>query len=91
MDSSQAYQQVEGFGYTLTERQPTWMQLQKQHYSELFGSASNSIGISYLRVSIRASDLSSSVFSYDDMPVGQTDPTLANFSLSQDLTDWCLY
>ena len=55
--------------------------------NELFGSGANSIGISYLRVSIGASDLSPAVFSYNDMPAGQTDPTLANFSLSQDLTD----
>jgi glucosylceramidase len=44
-------------------------------------------GVSFLRVSLGASDLNTSVFSYDDMPVGQTDPTLANFSLSQDLVD----
>ncbi len=46
-----------------------------------------SIGISYLRVSIGASDLSSNVFSYDDMPAGQTDVTLANFNLADDTTD----
>lgn len=92
VDSSQAYQQVEGFGYTLTGGSASLINhmdatSKAALLNELFGSASNSIGISYLRVSIGASDLSSSVFSYDDMPVGQTDPTLANFSLSQDLTD----
>jgi len=30
-----------------------------------------SAGINYLRISIGASDLNSSVFSYDDMPAGQ--------------------
>jgi glucosylceramidase len=55
--------------------------------NELFGSTNNSIGISYLRISIGASDLNSSVFSYDDMPTGQTDPALSNFSLSQDSVD----
>jgi glucosylceramidase len=34
-----------------------------------------------------ASDLSASVFSYDDMPSGQTDVNLTNFSLSKDTTD----
>ena len=53
--------------------------------NELFST--NGIGISYLRVSIGASDLSSSVFSYNDLPAGQTDLTLSNFSLSQDLTN----
>ena len=54
---------------------------------ELFGNSDNSIGISYLRVSIGASDLSAEVFSYDDMPAGQTDVTLVNFNLSKDTVD----
>ncbi|MEI9806530.1 MAG: hypothetical protein WDO16_00900 [Bacteroidota bacterium] len=55
--------------------------------NELFGNGSNGIGVSYLRVSIGASDLSQEVFSYDDMPTGQTDIALANFSLSKDTVD----
>ncbi|WP_315819466.1 glycoside hydrolase [Paraflavitalea speifideaquila] len=54
---------------------------------ELFSTEENGIGISYLRLSIGASDLSASVFSYDDMPAGQTDVNLAQFSLSPDKTD----
>jgi len=54
---------------------------------ELFGSGINSIGISYLRVNVGASDLSPTVYSYDDLPAGQTDPTLQNFSLAPDLAD----
>lgn len=53
--------------------------------NELFGS--NGIGVSYIRISIGASDLSPAVFSYNDMPTGQTDPTLANFSLANDTVD----
>lgn len=92
VDSATAYQPIDGFGYTLTGGSATLINhmdpaLKALLLNELFGSSSNSIGISYLRVSIGASDLSSSVFSYDDMPAGQTDPTLANFSLSQDLVD----
>ena len=49
---------------------------------ELFGTDGNSIGVSYLRLSIGASDLDAQVFSYDDLPAGQTDPTLAKFSLA---------
>ncbi len=54
---------------------------------ELFGNDSNAIGISYLRVSIGASDLSAEVFSYNDLPAGQTDVNLANFNLSKDTVD----
>jgi glucosylceramidase len=53
----------------------------------LFGNNENSIGISYLRISIGASDLNADVFSYDDMTAGQTDVNLVNFSLSKDTVD----
>jgi glucosylceramidase len=55
--------------------------------TELFGSDNASIGISYLRLSIGSSDLNSSVFSYDDMPSGQTDTSLTHFNLAPDTTD----
>jgi glucosylceramidase len=51
---------------------------------ELFGNEDNSIRVSYLRISIGASDLDSAVFSYDDMPPGQTDVELEHFSLDPD-------
>jgi glucosylceramidase len=50
----------------------------------LFSNNENSIGVSYLRLSIGASDLNAEVFSYDDMPAGQTDPSLSQFSLAKD-------
>ena len=48
---------------------------------ELFGTNANSISISYLRISIGASDLNQTVFTFND---GAVDPTLANFSLAPD-------
>lgn len=90
VDSSTAYQSVDGFGYTLTggsAYQINHMDAASRAslLNELFSTAAT--GISYLRVSIGASDLSPQVFSYDDMPVGMTDPTLANFNLSKDTVD----
>ncbi len=91
VDSAVAYQAMDGFGYTLTGASATLINqlgaAKPALLEELFGTGASSIGVSYLRVSIGASDLSASVFSYDDMPAGQTDPTLANFSLSQDSVD----
>ena len=92
IDSAQALQTVDGFGYTLTGGSAYLINklstAQKASLlQELFGKDESSISISYLRISIGASDLSREVFSYDDMPVGQTDPTLANFSLSKDTVD----
>lgn len=89
VDTAQTYQTVDGFGFTLTDGSaqlisglPTSMQ--DELLKELFGSDSTSISISYLRVSIGASDLSASVYTYDDMPEGQTDVNLDNFSLRKD-------
>lgn len=92
VDSASKFQTVDGFGYTLTGGSATLInQMDSPSKSslltELFGNGTDAIGISYLRISIGASDLSASVFSYDDMPAGQTDPTLANFSLSLDTVD----
>ncbi len=92
VDSVARFQQVDGFGYTLTGGSAYLINRLSANekaslLNELFGSASNAIGISYLRVSIGASDLSSEVFSYNDLPAGQTDVTLSNFSLSKDTVD----
>jgi glucosylceramidase len=92
VDASQTYQTVDGFGYTLTGGSAQVINqltaAKKQELlQELFGSGENSIGISYLRLSIAASDLNQTVFSYDDMPAGQTDLNLTNFSLASDMTN----
>lgn len=89
VDSTQKFQTIDGFGYTLTGGSADLLMgmipaARAELLKELFATDSTFIGVSYLRVSIGASDLSASVFSYNDMPAGQTDPTLQNFSLSKD-------
>ncbi|NML57076.1 glycoside hydrolase family 30 protein [Chryseobacterium cheonjiense] len=87
VDASQVFQAVDGFGYTLTGGSVQVInQLNAAKKQELLNDlfSSSGIGVSYLRISIGASDLNSEVFSYDDMPAGQTDPTLAQFSLTKD-------
>ncbi len=86
VDTTQRFQSVDGFGYTLTGGSATLINslapaMKNALLQELFGSNASSLGISYLRISIGASDLSAMVYTYNDMPAGQTDPTLANFSL----------
>jgi glucosylceramidase len=51
--------------------------------AQLF-DAKEGIGINYIRLSIGASDFSLSPYSYDDMPIGQRDDSLAHFSLAHD-------
>ncbi|HEU0063792.1 MAG TPA: glucosylceramidase, partial [Flavisolibacter sp.] len=89
VDSTQTYQSIDGFGFTLTDASASLISglpasMQTDLLKELFATDSNSISISYLRVSVGASDLSASVYTYDDMPSGQTDSTLQNFSLRKD-------
>jgi len=91
VDSAQQYQSIDGFGYTLTGGSAQLINglnpsARQSLLQELF-SPSNGIGISYLRISIGSSDLDDHVFSYDDMPAGQTDPSLSQFSLAPDQTN----
>lgn len=89
VDSFQGFQTVEGFGYTLTQGSAQLINSlsateKDALLNELFGTGNNQSGIGYLRIGVGATDLSSSVYSYDDMPTGQVDPTLANFSIAVD-------
>jgi glucosylceramidase len=92
VDSTQTFQTVDGFGFTLTGGSAFVINQmdagsKASLLKELFGNDSLSIGISYLRLSIGSSDLNASVFSYDDMPSGQTDTGLTHFSFGPDTTD----
>jgi glucosylceramidase len=89
VDDSQTVQTIEGFGYTLTGGSAQVISslnasIKAQLLQELFGNGDNGIAVNYLRISLGASDLNSNTFSYDDMPAGQTDPTLSSFSLAPD-------
>lgn len=92
VDSTQTYQTIDGFGYCLTGGSAYLIyRLPAAERSallrELFSTDSSAIGVSYLRISIGASDLSQRVFSYDDLGAGQTDVPLAHFDLGPDTFD----
>lgn len=55
--------------------------------NNLFTRNGNGIGLSAMRTTIGSSDMSRFHFTYDDMPPGETDPTLANFSIAVDEPD----
>jgi glucosylceramidase len=89
VDSAQRFQTMDGFGFALTGGSAILIEgLQSKEkkalLQELFSTKGKGIGISYLRISIGASDLDPAVFSYDDMPKGQQDPELKNFSIQKD-------
>jgi glucosylceramidase len=92
VDARRKYQPIDGFGYALTggsAQHLIRMEPAKRAaiLREIFGTEGNSIGVSYLRLSIGASDLNDHVFSYDDLPAGETDPDLTKFSLAPDRAD----
>ena len=90
VSTSETFQTVEGFGFTLTGGSAEVINglnsSKKQELLEkLFGDSENSIGISYLRISVGASDLNSTPFSYNDLADGETDEDLSEFSLEPDM------
>jgi len=91
VDETQTFQAVDGFGFTLTGGSAELINglntsKKQEVLQELFGVADNSISISYLRISIGASDLNSTSFTYNDLPYGQDDVNQTKFSLAPDMT-----
>jgi len=92
VDDTQTYQSIDGFGYTLTGGSATLINelpsVEKDALiKELFSTEENAIGVSYIRVSIGASDLSAKVFTYNERPAGQTDVNMEHFSIAEEMTD----
>lgn len=92
LNEKKTFQHMDGFGWALTggsaqhlmRMTPT---ARTALLKELFATDGSNIGGSYLRVSIGASDLNDHVFSYDDLPAGQTDTALTHFDLGPDKTE----
>lgn len=90
VDATTQYQQMDGFGGSLTDSSAwlIWNKLSASQQTTLMQqlfSPSSGIGISFLRQPMGATDFSASGnYSYDDMPAGQTDPNLTNFSVAHD-------
>ena len=92
LDTQIQYQSIDGFGFSLTGGSAQHlMQMSKDVranlLNELFGIDDNEIGISYLRISLGASDLDEKAFSYNDIPEGTKDLQLEKFSLEEDEND----
>jgi len=86
VDPAKRYQKMVGFGAAITDAS-AWLIQRKLNprqrtalLRELFGS--DGLGFAFTRLTVGASDFSRSHYSYDDMPKGATDPTLAHFSIA---------
>ena len=92
IDTTQKYQTIDGFGFSLTGgsayliNQKLTPAVREKLLRELF-DRDNGIGISYLRISVGASDLDSHVFSYNDLPAGKSDKEVKQFSMAEDQSD----
>jgi glucosylceramidase len=88
VDENQTYQGIDGFGFTLTGGSAGLLNglgsNQTNVLNELFGTANGQIGISYIRISIGASDLSASDFTYNQTA---GDFNMNNFSISAENQD----
>ncbi len=92
IDSSMKYQEMDGFGFALTGGSAQLLNQMNTGarldiLNELFGTDNRQIGISYLRLSIGASDLSDHVISYNDLPPGETDTKMSHFSIDPERED----
>jgi glucosylceramidase len=85
------FQQLVGFGGAMTDS-AAWELYAKlpparrhEALEKLFG-ATDGIDLSYLRVPMGASDFTrdGGAYSYDDMPPGESDPSLSHFSIAHD-------
>jgi glucosylceramidase len=90
VNQERVYQQFEGAGAAMTDSS-AWLIMNAISQTErnalmanLFTGAGDGINLSYVRVPMGASDFALSSYTYNDMPSGQTDPTLANFSIAHD-------
>jgi glucosylceramidase len=88
VDETTSYQTMDGFGFMLSGGSATLLNglggNQASVLNELFGTGTGDIGISYLRISIGASDMSASDFTYDDVA---GDTSLSSFSIAPEFVD----
>ena len=89
VDTSRTYQSVVGWGAAMSDAAAyliqTKLNAQQREalLQDLFGRAQG-MGLSFVRIPMGASDFSRSHYSYDDRPPGETDSTLAHFSIDVD-------
>jgi O-glycosyl hydrolase len=90
VNANHLYQEMDGFGAAMSDSS-AWLIYNKLSTSQrndlmqkLF-SSTNGIGMSYVRLPMGASDfVVGDHYTYNDMPLGQTDPNLTNFSIAHD-------
>jgi glucosylceramidase len=88
IDTSKRFQKMHGFGAAITDASeqllsalpPMW---RRAIMTELFSRRNNGLGLSFTRLTVGASDFSTSDYSYDDTPGNAPDPGLRHFSIAR--------
>jgi glucosylceramidase len=89
IDPSQRFQQMEGFGASLTESSASLITTamspaQRSALMQTLFNRNTGGGLSFLRQPMGSSDFALSNYSYNDIPTGQADYALAQFSIARD-------
>jgi glucosylceramidase len=92
VDDRQTFQEIDGFGFAMTEGSACHLHRmapaeRNKILRELFAPNGPGIAVSYIRLTLGASDLNNFVYSYNDLPEGETDFEMKKFSLSHDRDD----
>lgn len=89
VDPQQRFQTMVGFGASITDAS-AWLlrhrmseDQRKALMRDLFGQAEGEAGFNFTRLTLGASDFSLRHYTYDDLPPGQEDLLLRNFSLDE--------
>ena len=89
INESNRFQAIEGFGASLTDSSGYLLQYgltgaERTNLLRSLFSPTSGIGLSYLRQPVGGSDFRLRDYTFDDMPAGQTDAGLTNFSVAYD-------
>ncbi len=91
VDATRSFQSMVGFGAAMTDASAYVINhnlatpQRNALMSDLF--APSGLGLSFMRLTIGASDFSLTHYTYDDVPAGTTDPTLDSFSIAPARTE----
>ncbi|WAM36356.1 glycoside hydrolase family 30 protein [Caldicellulosiruptor acetigenus] len=89
IDPKKKYQTMEGFGASLTDASAYLIakvlpENEREKVLKKLFDYKEGIGISFLRQPMGASDYATKIYSYDDMPKGESDFEMKHFSINHD-------
>ncbi|GIP55504.1 glycoside hydrolase family 30 protein [Paenibacillus vini] len=92
LDETRTFQEMDGFGASFTDSAAFLMNqiLNEEQQAEVMQrlfDPNEGIGLSVVRNPMGASDYAREMYSYDDLPQGETDPALNRFSIAHDEQD----